>query len=431
MNRQLKVEGIAALTAALLGGFAGGLSASRSMINRMAGATGRLSGIACGLGIAAILAFDGAQLITFVPKFVLSGLLLYLGGQFLWRWTVSVRRELMIVDWLTVVGIMLVIAHSGYVAGVAAGVLAACLIFAVRYSRMPIVKHSLTLAERRSSVDRPPALSAALLTAGGKVPILQLQGFVFFGSAYRLLEQVRGMLPNARAVVLDFRLVSGLDSSAAMSFQKMAHAAAARKLPLCLAGLNDTAETELRRAGLFAAWLTAERFGTLDQALERCEELLLDDAVHGQRQQAEPFEAWISRELQSDEAARLLRARTVRTMHAPGETLCLQGEATTSLMFVESGRVNIVLNHGSPRPLRLRVMDGRTVLGEMAFFTGAARSASMIAETPVVVHSLNRDAYEQLIRDHPEVAQAMTAFAIRLMAERLNVANRLVAAYER
>jgi SulP family sulfate permease len=67
----------------------------------------------------------------------------------------------------------------------------------------------------------------------------------------------------------------------------------------------------------------------------------------------------------------------------------------------------------------------------MAFFTGAARSASMIAETPVVVHSLNRDAYEQLIRDHPEVAQAMTAFAIRLMAERLNVANRLVAAYER
>ncbi|MFO1067584.1 MAG: SulP family inorganic anion transporter [Geminicoccaceae bacterium] len=431
MNRQLKVEGVAALSAALLGGFAGGLSASRSMINRMAGATGRLSGVACGLGIAAILAFDGAGLIAYVPKFVLSGLLLYLGGQFLWRWTVAVRRELMLVDWLTVVGIMLVIANVGYVAGVAAGVLAACLTFAFRYSRMPIVKHSLQLAERRSSVDRPPPVSAALLRLGSSVPILQLQGFVFFGSAYRLLEQVRAMLPGARAIVLDFRLVSGLDSSAAVSFHKMAQAAALRRLPLCLAGLNETAETELRRAGLFAAWLTTERFGTLDQALERCEDLLLDGEGLLDHAQGEPFEAWIARELGSGEAAHRLCELTVRTVHAPGDALCLQGEATTTLLFVDSGRVNIVLNHGSPRPLRLRVIEGRTVLGEMAFFTGAARSASMIAETPTVVHSLSRDAYDRLVRAHPEAAQAMTAFAIRLMAERLNVANRLVAAYER
>jgi SulP family sulfate permease len=75
-------------------------------------------------------------------------------------------------------------------------------------------------------------------------------------------------------------------------------------------------------------------------------------------------------------------------------------------------------------------MEGRVVLGEMGFYTRAPRSASLLAETPTVVHSLSRDAYERLVRDCPEAAVALAVLIIHILAQRLGVANRLIAAYE-
>src|SRR5262249_34737964 len=56
--------------------------------------------------------------------------------------------------------------------------------------------------------------------------ILPLQGVIFFGTAHNLLAQVTVradavQLPPLRFLVLDFRRVSGLDSSAVLSFVRM------------------------------------------------------------------------------------------------------------------------------------------------------------------------------------------------------------------
>lgn len=430
LNRELRAEGCAALAAAALGGLVGGLSTSRSMVNRAAGGTGRLSGLTCGLVAAVLVAVDGSALIAQVPKLVVGGLLAHLGIQFLWTWTIAVRRELGLVDWLTVCAIVLVIARYGYVPGVGLGVLAGCLIFAVRYARTPIVKHRMSLAERRSNVDRSPTASITLSRLGAVVPILQLQGFVFFGSAYRLHEQVKALLPVSRAVVLDFKLVSGLDSSATLSFRKMAQAAAAAKVLLLLAGLSASCRRDLEHAGLLAGDLPVESRATLDHALERCEELLLADAEAQALLRHDTFQDWLARQLGADAvAARVLEAATRLELES-GAPLCRQGDPSDTLLLVERGRVSVVLNLGSPSPVRLRVMDGQAVLGEMGFYTGSPRSASLVAETPTVVHRLSREAYDRLVRDCPEAALALASLIIRLLAERLGVANRLIAAYE-
>ena len=59
-----------------------------------------------------------------------------------------------------------------------------------------------------------------------RIHVIELEGFLFFGTAYQLLEAVKARLedqdaPKLRYLVLDFRLVRGLDSSAMMSFSRV------------------------------------------------------------------------------------------------------------------------------------------------------------------------------------------------------------------
>jgi SulP family sulfate permease len=429
LNQELRAQGQASLASAALGGFAGSLSLSRSLVNRAAGGSSRLSAAVCGLG-AGLALFYGTQVIYLLPKLVLAGLLGFAGLQLLWHWLIVVRSKLQWSEYLTILGILLVVARYGYATGIGLGILAGCVTFAVRYARTPIVKHHMSLAERRSRVDRPTDASVTLSRLGAAIPILQLQGFLFFGSAHGLQQRVKALLPGARAVILDFKLVSGLDSSTAFSFQKMLLAARAADVTLVFAGLNDSCRAEFARAGIIAAEGAAEHTGDLDQAIEHYEELLLVEGRGGIEGRAD-FAGWLAAELGSREVARALATLADRVELQPGAALCRQGEDTDALLFIDRGRVNVLLETGNGRQVRLRVIDGRTVLGEMGFFMNAPRSATILAEAPTVAYRLSRDGYARLLAELPEAAPALTGLVIRLLAERLKIANALVVAYER
>ena len=101
--------------------------------------------------------------------------------------------------------------------GVAAGLVAAIGLFVVRYSRIDVVKHSLTAKEHQSNIERPSIEAEYLHEAGDSVLILELQGFIFFGTASRIIEHVKSHLERSEAlrfVIFDFRLVTGVDSLA-------------------------------------------------------------------------------------------------------------------------------------------------------------------------------------------------------------------------
>lgn len=57
---------------------------------------------------------------------------------------------------------------------------------------------------------------------GDKSLVLQLQGFIFFGSANSLYEKVKAMVTidgkKMQFVILDMKLVQGIDSSAVKQF---------------------------------------------------------------------------------------------------------------------------------------------------------------------------------------------------------------------
>ena len=92
----------------------------------------------------------------YVPKFVLGGLLFYLGADLVYQWLIQSSRRLLLVDYLSLLAIALLIISWGFVAGVLIGIIIGCATFALSASRVSSIKFNFDGSEYRSSLDRGP-----------------------------------------------------------------------------------------------------------------------------------------------------------------------------------------------------------------------------------------------------------------------------------
>ena len=130
-------------------------SLSRSILVRTAGATSRLAG----LTVAAISAPCSSPIRSFlgyVPKFVLGGLLFYLGGDLVYQWLIQSSRQLLPLEYLSLIAIAFLIIYCGFIAGVLIGIVIGCATFALSASRVSAIKFNFDGSEYRSSLDRGP-----------------------------------------------------------------------------------------------------------------------------------------------------------------------------------------------------------------------------------------------------------------------------------
>src|SRR5206468_12133609 len=66
-----------------------------------------------------------------------------------------------------------------------------------------------------------------------------------------------------------------------------------------------------------------------------------------------------------------------------------QGAAADDVFFLESGRLTATLSGEAGEVIRLRTMEPGTVVGELAFYTGGTRTASVVAESSSVLYRLS------------------------------------------
>ena len=86
------------------------------MLNFNGGGTGRLSGLTVA-AISVLMLAVAPMLLGYMPKFVLGGLLIYLGADQLHRWIVQSRRRLSISEYLSLLAIIVIIVQWGFIAG--------------------------------------------------------------------------------------------------------------------------------------------------------------------------------------------------------------------------------------------------------------------------------------------------------------------------
>ena len=179
------------------------------------------------------LLFD-ASLLSLIPKLVVGGLILFVGLSFLVEWLYDAWFQLPSIDYALVWVILIVVGAFGFLEGVGTGIAIAIILFVVNYSRIGIIKDTLTGKSYQSNVERPFEQRQLIKEAGDRILILRLQGFIFFGTSQSLVNQVNMRVKDSaqgklRFLVLDFQHVSALDASALFGFVRLRQMAAANQ----------------------------------------------------------------------------------------------------------------------------------------------------------------------------------------------------------
>jgi sulfate permease, SulP family len=344
------------------------------------------------------------------------------------------RSKLPMADYAVVLLILAVVGSAGYMQGVAVGILAAVFLFIHNYSRVGIITHALTGAERQSNVDRPLMHQRILLELGAQTYVLKLQGFLFFGTANGLLNDIRNRLQDTalaplRFVVLDFRRVSGLDSSATVSLLKAQRLAEQSSFYLVLTSLPAHVHSQLKKAGF-----QTERDGScklfrdLDHGIEWCEERILTPDLAGQIEAPTSLVAQLEQIWPNPGSVQKLMPYLERQTLDRGAYLIRQGDNSNCLYFVESGELTAQLEINDRTTHRLRRQGAGTVLGELGLFLGVPRTASVVAEMFSVVYRLSADSLRRLKAEDPHLAADFHEFLVRYLAERVVNCNRAIRA---
>src|SRR5262245_7525311 len=428
LNHELKSHGIANLIIAAPGVYSRVTPVTRTTVNHLAGATGRPSAMTVAAISAAVVAADFSFL-GYVPKCVLGGLLFYLGADLLYRWLVESARRLAPLEYLSLLAIAFLIIQWGFVAGLLIGIVIGCATFAFSASRIPVIKFSFDGSEYHSSLDRAPKELAALREYGVELQGMNLQGYLFFGSANRLHEHVKGLLAAqpCRFLVFDMRLVTGIDSSATNSFRQIKQAADRTGARLALVSMTREVESAFRITGVISDDVLVSN--DLDHALESCENAII--GIHqAPGSEARSLHQWLVQMVGVKHANQLAK-ECQRLEVAAGEIFVRQGDAADSMHFILEGRVSVVVDGGGRPKVRVRSLGPQTTVGEMGLIAGQARSATIEAEVASVLYVLKADVFERMRTRNPALFQALLTYVVTVMAERLSFANRAIEALQR
>jgi SulP family sulfate permease len=420
LDKELRTAGLGNLLAGLLGGAPGYQSISFSALALRLGADSRWVGIIVSL-VCFLTLVAGASFLTLIPKMILGGLLVYLGLGFLVEWLYDAARRLPLGEYLVVVLIAVTIALWGFLPGLALGVLASVVLFVIKYSKTDVVKQALSGATYRSNVDRGPSHEALLRSQGDQILMLRLQGYLFFGTADTLLKRVRARVHDLKSLplrylVLDFRLVHGMDASALNGFVRIQHMAEANGFEVVLSQLTPDMQRQFARVGLSGG--AVREAPTVDQGMEWCEE----DILHHERPEQESQSDHVVREelralCPDAETFESLMAAFERLEMEAGTVLLRQGELSTEVYLVEAGQLNVMVEGEGGHVMRVRRIGPGTVVGEVGFYLAESRSATVVAAERLVVYRMEQTALRKLERESP-AAVAFHQFMARSVAGR-------------
>jgi len=221
-------------------------------------------------------------------------------------------------------------------------------------------------------------------------------------------------------VVLDFSRVSGIDTSALAVFQRILRRHAQTRVTFHLV-YGPPTRVQLVALGITPGGSRNLKFhDSLDRALEAAEEALLDAHEEDDLDQTmmrtaasldwrSPFEDF-------------LETREI----AENEALFQEGDRSDEVYFVQSGRFDVLKRVGEGALVRLAKVRHGALLGEIAFYLGEPRSATIVASQGSTVRVMRRSALERMRAERPELATQFDHMVIRSVARSLKRTTQMV-----
>ena len=412
-NREFKSAGLASLISGFGGGPPGCVLIAVTTRSRIFKAETRMTGTFAALVVGLSLVL-GDEFLSVIPMPIIAGLLFVTGFVMLDQWLVRNRRRLPATDFGIVLLMVATIVVFGFLEGVGIGMLVTATFFAVRLSRVDLVESTFTLRDRRSSKARPIPDQATLSKDGDRVQVVQLRGYIFFGSTYPLitrLGRVLGSEPRPACVLLDFGSVSGFDLSALNSLCRFVQQARAAEVRVVLCAASATLRDGLRR-NLPASVHDTILFGKdIDDSLEQCEDLLIASTRQGPTgpkkarhealfdQVAADLEDELDRLVIFEELTDQLRGWLEPREYRSGEALVAPGEPPEGLQLLTAGSASA---YDSSEVRLLQFVAGDAIEPKAAFGP-CSTSLSVIADEPCRTLTLTPNSRERLEREEEQL----------------------------
>ncbi len=422
LDREFRAAGIAGICAGAGGSVPGCQSFVLTLPCRRLGVDTPWIGVivAAMLGLSL---FYGTGVLDLLPMSIIGGVLFFIGGDLLYTWLIRARTWLHWTDYGIIVLICVVIAVFGFMEGVGVGMLATLALFAFRLSRVEVIAEEFTGRERSSTSIRSVPDRAILLDCGDWLRVYRLRGYIFFGSAYRLVERLKEPIrrtPPPACILLNVAAVSGCDFSAIDVLRQFARSAATAGTKVIVCAASEQLETSLR------SQLTAEDRGLfrfekdLDHGLESCENAILEKAgaeysqtnntVRGRLldRVADDLERHLNVQTMFEELLEQLGPWLKPREFEFGEKLADRGNVQDGAHFLVSGQVSVY----DPEGRRLYQCGPGDVLEPWAAFSEYMAPLDAIAQTPCRTMVLEPTKRELLEADDNELALRLFAFLI-------------------
>ncbi len=422
-NHELRVHGLANLVSAAVGGIPAFTLAGPSLTYLRLGASSRLMPILRVL-FTLVLGVAGLSLLGFVPKIVVGTLLILFSFGLVDEWLVRARYRLSLTDYVFVLIIAGIINLAGFLPGIGAGILIAAADFLIQYSKLNVIKLELSGRDYRSDVERPLLADDLLREAGGRIVTFEIQGFIFFGSAIGLLERIRASVRASTQkidyVVLGFANVDGLDAAAHFALRKLHNFAKAESICLLFSGLTTKNAKALQAANVIDQHQSL-CFANTAMAVEFVENRLLPPFCRDEGT-VSVEDALIAIIGERDKAMALLPYFTIYDIRA-GDRVFREGDDADFSILLVRGHLSAHLGLDRGQSVRLRKFLPGTLVGEMAFYTGRKRSASVMADTDATIAVISAESILRLNQDQPAAAAKFHQMVARIMANRIMSMN--------
>ena len=418
-ERELKGVGVANVAAGMVGGLGGYHILSETLLARRFG----LAGAAAGFGLAAtmvIVLFFGAEVLSYLPIGLFAAVVLFLGFDLLLTAYYDHGMMMPRVELAIVVAMPIIALVFGFMVAVGFGVAVAALLFVIAYSRVDSTQISTNGANFHARVERAPQDHALLSEIGSCISVSRLEGFLFFGSASRLVDQLQTRLsagPAFRFAIIDLKRVVGLDMSAWSAFERLGRACGPLGIQMTMTGLSpDLAARFGRRKRQGGQHFQLAE--SLDDVMLQIEESLL--------QEKRPLQQNDTNLGLGAEIADLLQEYGARVDLAAGEELLTQGTKSDHLVFLRAGRLRAtVTDRNRENRIVSRFLPG-AIVGEIAYYAGVNRSATLTAETASTVICIDAAALALMEHNNPTAAAHFHRNLASVLANRLLTTTRLL-----
>ena len=428
LDKELRLTGYSNILVGIAGAPAGYLTLNETSLAYNLGSRSRLPSIIVAVfcGIALLI---GAQALSIFPKVILGGLLLNLGLEFLVEWLVDTWKRLHKSDYLVIVLILIVIGTVGFLEGIVIGLLMSIVLFVINYSKVEVVKYELTGKTFNSNVERSEYLRKILDDNGDQIFILPLQGFIFFGTANKLLQRVLDRIESdtrnsMKYLLSDFRQVTGMDSSAVNSFNKLKIMAENHQFHILLCGLDQDINEQLLIEGLIPDDSNIiQTFVDLDHGLEWCEEQIIQTVLKDSGDLDRLRDNSQFRNMLSDISEYLEEQDVSEDM-----VIIEQGKKAGGIYFLESGHFTVRLDSGKGEQIRLKTLGPGTVVGEVSLYLGSEASASVVTDVDCRIYYLSKENFKKMQLEAPEKTTMLHSYVVKLLSDRLAESNATIQA---